>query len=71
MDLLKTRMMVGNTGNNNLWVTIGKIYQNEGGLKTFFRGATPRLMHKIPANAIFFLFYEYFRSLFGIKMTKS
>jgi hypothetical protein len=33
----------------------------EGGSMAFLRGSWPRLMHKIPANGFFFLFYEFFR----------
>lgn len=30
------------------------------------KGATPRLLHKIPANAFFFVFYELFRGMLGV-----
>ena len=33
----------------------------EGGGLAFLRGSLPRLMHKIPANGFFFVFYEFFR----------
>ena len=33
----------------------------EGGGMAFLRCSLPRLMHKIPANGFFFLFYEFFR----------
>ena len=35
----------------------------EGGTAAFLRGSVPRLMHKVPANCFFFLFYEMFRRL--------
>ena len=31
----------------------------------FLRGSVPRLMHKIPANGFFFVFYEFFRRVLG------
>ena len=34
----------------------------EGGSMAFLRGSVPRLLHKIPANGCFFLFYEFFRT---------
>ena len=69
MDVIKTRLMTdGKYG--SVWLAVTMIAKQEG-LGTFFRGASPRLMHKIPANALFFLFYEAFRSLLGVSMTKS
>lgn len=35
--------------------------------QAFMKGATPRLIHKIPANAFFFVFYELFRNMLGVK----
>lgn len=69
MDVIKTRLMT-DTKYGSVWIAITVIAKQEG-LGTFFRGALPRLMHKVPANALFFLFYEAFRSLLGVSMTKS
>lgn len=38
----------------------------EEGASTFLVGVYPRLMHKIPANGIFFLCYELFRQWLGV-----
>lgn len=69
MDVIKTRLMT-DTKYGSVWVAMTMIAKQEG-LGTLFRGALPRLMHKVPANALFFLFYEAFRSLLGVSMTKS
>jgi hypothetical protein len=37
----------------------------EDGPATFFAGTSSRLLHKIPANGLFFLFYEAFRFMLG------
>ena len=39
----------------------------EGGAAAFLRGSVPRLAHKVPANAFFFLFYETFRRLLRVE----
>jgi len=64
MDVIKTRMMTGSTYKSVLDATI-RIAKEEG-LSTFFIGTTPRLLHKIPANGLFFLCYEAFRSLLKV-----
>lgn len=33
---------------------------------TLEKTPTPRLLHKIPANALFFVAYEFFRTLLGV-----
>jgi len=35
----------------------------EGGSAAFLRGSVPRLMHKVPANSLFFCFYEAFKTM--------
>ena len=35
----------------------------EGGSAAFLRGSFPRLMHKVPANSLFFCFYEAFKRM--------
>ena len=62
MDVIKTRLQT------NPEVYGGSIRNcfaatwNEGGPSAFLRGSVPRLLHKIPANGLFFLFYEFFQS---------
>lgn len=34
--------------------------------QAFMKGAAPRLLHKIPANAFFFVAYEFFRTVLGV-----
>ena len=65
MDVVKTRMMTGVEYNSIVDATI-RIFKEEG-FMTFFVGTTPRLMHKIPANGLFFLCYEMFRQMLGVK----
>ena len=64
LDVLKTRLQ---TDSANLYdgslVTCTSMVWKEGGAAAFLRGSVPRLMHKIPANCFFFLFYEMFRRL--------
>eukprot|EP00620_Florenciella_sp_RCC1587_P022714 CAMPEP_0182558904 /NCGR_PEP_ID=MMETSP1324-20130603/2227_1 /TAXON_ID=236786 /ORGANISM="Florenciella sp., Strain RCC1587" /LENGTH=42 /DNA_ID= /DNA_START= /DNA_END= /DNA_ORIENTATION= len=38
----------------------------EEGLGAFMKGVVPRLLHKMPANSIFFLTYEAFRKLLNV-----
>ena len=65
MDVVKTRMMIGNEY-SSIANAIYRISKEEG-VTTFLVGMTPRLMQKIPANGIFFLTYEYLRRLFNLK----
>ena len=44
----------------------GEMLRAEGP-RAFFKGVTPRLLHKIPANGLFFLWYEVFRTLLGVQ----
>ena len=66
MDVVKTRMMVkGNTAMG--WsATVMSIADQEGGM-AFWKGCAPRLLQKMPANAIFFLCYEFFRVVLGVE----
>jgi solute carrier family 25 S-adenosylmethionine transporter 26 len=59
MDVIKTRMMVSDEYGSIL-VAIKRMTDEEG-LQAFSKGLGPRLMHKIPANGIFFLVYETFK----------
>jgi len=64
MDLVKTRMMVGGDYSGFLAAVVG-IYEKEG-IAAFLIGMGPRMAHKIPANGVFFFFYEIFRSVLGV-----
>ena len=41
------------------------ILQDEG-ISAFMKGCVPRLLHKMPANMIFFVTYEMFRNFLGV-----
>ena len=65
MDVVKTRMMTGTQ-----YTSIGEAFLTmlrEEGVLTFFIGVGPRLMHKIPANGLFFLCYEAFRTFLQVE----
>lgn len=68
MDVVKTRLMSG--GSQYKYSSIGNavycIAQDEG-VGAFFKGTSSRLMHKIPANALFYVCYEAFRTLLGVE----
>ena len=68
MDVVKTRLMGGDHGEYD-YTSVGNAVQRmlvEEGPKSFFIGTTGRLMHKIPANGLFYIFYESFRALLGV-----
>ena len=64
MDVIKTRMMTSNRYSSVVDASID-IARKEG-LGTFFVGTIPRLAHKIPANGIFFLCYELFKTMLDV-----
>jgi solute carrier family 25 S-adenosylmethionine transporter 26 len=68
MDVIKTRLQVdsSNLYKGSVWVCVSKTLQ-EGGPSVFLRGSVPRLIHKIPANAAFFVSYEFFRRLLRVE----
>ena len=63
-DVIKTRMMTTKQYPNVATAAL-RIFRHEGP-RTFYVGLYPRLLHKIPANALFFLCYEAFRTLLGV-----
>ena len=65
MDVVKTRMMTG-TQYSSIGEAFFTMFREEGVL-TFFIGVGPRLMHKIPANGLFFLCYEAFRTFLQVE----
>lgn len=66
MDVIKTRMMTGDSGRYKSVLDAIRIMYRDEGLKSFFIGTLPRLAHKVPANGLFFLTYEAFRSWLGV-----
>lgn len=67
MDVIKTRLQTypgAYTGGIAECAT--RTWSNEGPL-AFFKGSFPRLMHKVPANAVFFVSYEIFRRLLQVQ----
>lgn len=67
MDVIKTRMMTSSKYSSVADASL-RIMRDEG-LLAFFTGTIPRLMHKIPANGIFFLCYELFRGILDVDAT--
>jgi len=65
-DVIKTRLQTSSELYGGSVRTCFSITLREGGAAAFLRGSIPRLIHKVPANAFFFLFYEFFRSAFGV-----
>lgn len=68
LDLIKTRMMIG--GKYETILSAINTITKEEGISAFMIGMAPRLMHKIPANGLFFLFYESFKSMLGVEGRK-
>jgi hypothetical protein len=65
MDVIKTRIQT----DPHLHAGIGacaRALLEEGGAGAFLRGAAPRLLHKVPANGLFFAVYEGFRRALGV-----
>lgn len=68
MDVIKTRLQTtGETSYGGSISACAMAVMEEGGPMAFLRGSVPRLMHKIPANGCFFVFYEFFRRALGVE----
>jgi hypothetical protein len=73
-DVIKTRLQTTtSTTGGGASIYGGSIIKcamaiyNEGGLSAFLRGSIPRLMHKIPGNGFFFVFYEFFKRVLNVE----
>jgi solute carrier family 25 S-adenosylmethionine transporter 26 len=67
MDVVKTRLQTNSGLYSGSVIKCTQAVWLEGGASAFLRGSIPRLMHKVPANAFFFLFYELFRRLLRVE----
>ncbi len=71
MDVIKTRLQTNSalgeseTINSSIMQCAAQIWSEEGAL-AFWKGSIPRLLHKVPANAVFFVCYEWFRKVLGV-----
>mmetsp|Transcript_20672 Transcript_20672/g.35518 ORF Transcript_20672/g.35518 Transcript_20672/m.35518 type:complete len:405 (+) Transcript_20672:157-1371(+) len=67
-DVLKTRLQTaGESSYGGSISQCAAAVWEEGGPTAFLRGSVPRLMHKIPANGCFFVFYEFFRRVLRVE----
>eukprot|EP00624_Nannochloropsis_granulata_P007416 evm.model.NODE_7599_length_6475_cov_53.327721.1 len=66
MDVVKTRVMTQPGLYPTVWSAVRKLWADEGAA-AFLKGTAPRLLHKVPANAIFFATYEIFRGLLRVQ----
>jgi len=68
MDVVKTRLQtdVDYLGVRDCAMRVW----NEEGFLGFLKGSKPRLMHKIPANGLFFVGYEFWRRVLRVEQTQ-
>ena len=67
MDVLKTRLQVQPELYGGSVIRCTKMALEEAGPAVFMRGIVPRMMHKIPANGAFFVFFEFYRRLLRVE----
>lgn len=71
LDVVKTRLMASAQSEfASVGAAVLRIWEQEG-MFGFFRGGASRLMHKVPANALFFACYEMLRSVLGAVDSRS
>lgn len=68
-DVIKTRLQTTTTsdGYGGSITACAMAVMKEGGPMAFLRGSVPRLIHKIPANGFFFVFYEFFKRVLRVE----
>ena len=66
MDVIKTRLQTDPALYNGVLDCARQTLQGEGG-RAFLKGSMSRHLHKIPANGLFFLFYETFRGVLKVE----
>ena len=67
LDVIKTRLQVEPELYGGSVILCTKMALEEAGPAVFMRGIVPRMMHKIPANGAFFVFFEFFRRLLRVE----
>jgi solute carrier family 25 S-adenosylmethionine transporter 26 len=63
LDVIKTRLQIEPELYGGSVLRCTQMALDEAGPAVFMRGMVPRLMHKIPANGFFFVFFEFYRRL--------
>lgn len=63
LDVIKTRLQIEPELYGGSVRRCTQMALEEAGPAVFMRGMVPRLMHKIPANGFFFVFFEFYRRL--------
>mmetsp|Transcript_27162 Transcript_27162/g.78359 ORF Transcript_27162/g.78359 Transcript_27162/m.78359 type:complete len:221 (-) Transcript_27162:442-1104(-) len=63
MDVVKTRLQTQPELYGGSMLACARDTFIEGGPAAFLRGCVPRLLHKVPANSLFFCFYEAFKRM--------
>lgn len=63
LDVIKTRLQTNPELYNGSIMICAQILVEQGGWSIFLRGSPSRLLYKIPNNAIFFVFYEFFKRI--------
>ncbi|KAL7442374.1 hypothetical protein ACHAXH_006365 [Discostella pseudostelligera] len=70
-DVIKTRLQTTSSDGTSAYggsiTACALAVMKEGGPMAFLRGSVPRLIHKIPANGFFFVFYEFFKRVLRVE----
>ncbi|KAL3763372.1 hypothetical protein ACHAWU_001945 [Discostella pseudostelligera] len=70
-DVIKTRLQTTSSDATSAYggsiTACALAVMKEGGPMAFLRGSVPRLIHKIPANGFFFVFYEFFKRVLRVE----